>query len=119
MTRSALHEKVVNRRNNFVHQLSSKLVFKNHEASFAIEDLHIKGMIRNRKLSRAIADCGWRRFIQALTYTRNVSFLGVRITSCGDLAAIFSQKILEILQVFLRFFVKKSRQSLAICYPNT
>src|SRR5207249_2261886 len=46
-----IHETVTNRRHDFVHQLSAKLVFKNHETSFAVEDLHIKGMIKNRKLS--------------------------------------------------------------------
>lgn len=63
-----IHEKITNQRKDFAHQLSAKLVFKNHETSFAIEDLHIKGMIKNRKLSRAIADSGWRTFIQALAY---------------------------------------------------
>lgn len=62
------HEHVANRRHDFVHQLSAKLVYKNHETSFAVEDLHIKGMIKNRKLSRRIADSGWRKFIQALKY---------------------------------------------------
>jgi len=37
-----IHEAVSNRRHDFVHQLSAKLVFKNHETSFAVEDLHIK-----------------------------------------------------------------------------
>jgi putative transposase len=63
-----IHEKVSNRRHDFVHQLSARLVFNKHETTFAIEDLHIKGMIKNRKLSRAIADSGWRKFINALTY---------------------------------------------------
>lgn len=63
-----LHEKVRLRRQDFVHQLSASLVYKNHETSFAIEDLHIKGMIKNRKLSKAITDSGWRQFINAIGY---------------------------------------------------
>lgn len=63
-----IYESVTNKRHDFVHQLSAKLVFNNHETSFAVEDLHIKGMIKNRKLSRAIADSGWRKFIDALSY---------------------------------------------------
>ena len=63
-----IHEKVANQRYHFVHDLSAKLVFNNHETSFAVEDLHIKGMVKNRKLSRAIVDSGWRQFISALTY---------------------------------------------------
>src|SRR5262249_10078700 len=36
--------------------------------------------------------------------------------SSGDLEKIFQQKMLKILQVFLRFFVEKSFQSLAISH---
>ena len=41
---------------------------KNQATSIAVEDLHIKGMVRNHKLARAISNCGWRMFISALTY---------------------------------------------------
>ena len=65
---ASVHEKIVNRRLDYIHQLSAQLVFNNHETTFAVEDLHIKGMIKNRKLSRAIADSGWRKFINTLAY---------------------------------------------------
>ena len=63
-----LHEKVAHKRYDFVHQISAKLADKNQATSFAIEDLHIKGMVKNRKLARAISDCGWRMFLNALSY---------------------------------------------------
>ena len=63
-----LHEKVANQRYDFIQQLTAKLVSKNHATSFALEDLHIKGMVKNRKLSRAISDCGWGMFISTLRY---------------------------------------------------
>lgn len=66
-----LHENISNKRKNFAQKLSAELAFNNHETSFAVEDLHIKGMIKNRKLSRALADSGWRSFINALTYKCN------------------------------------------------
>jgi putative transposase len=62
------HEKVANRRHAHIHQLSAILAYKNQETSFAVEDLHIKGMIRNRKLSQAIGDSGWGKFISCLKY---------------------------------------------------
>jgi putative transposase len=34
--------------------------------SFAVEDLHIKGMVKNRKLSKAIHDAGWGMFLTTL-----------------------------------------------------
>ncbi len=41
--------------------------FKNHDV-IAVEDLHIKGMVRNRHLSLAISDVGWGQFIEMLEY---------------------------------------------------
>lgn len=63
-----VHESVANQRLDFLHKLTAKLVFKNHATSFAIEDLNVKGMIKNRKLSRSIADVSWSKFKELLSY---------------------------------------------------
>ena len=68
LTVAKIHEKIVNKRNDFIHQLTAKLIDKNHASSFAVEDLNIKGMVYNKKLARVIADCGWSRFVDALRY---------------------------------------------------
>lgn len=65
---STIHEKVANRRYDFIHQVTAKLADKNHATTFAVEDLNIKGMIRNRKLARAIQDAGWGMFLTTLDY---------------------------------------------------
>jgi putative transposase len=62
------HEKIAHQRYDFVHQETAKLAVKSHATSFAVEDLHIKGMIKNRKLSSAIHDAGWGMFLTALDY---------------------------------------------------
>ena len=63
-----IHEKVANRRLDFIHQVTAKLAGKNHATTFAVEDLNIKGMVRNRKLARAIQDAGWGMFLTTLDY---------------------------------------------------
>jgi putative transposase len=60
------HRKVRNARTDFLHRASTRLVRQNDV--IVIEDLHVSGMIRNRTLARAIADCGWGEFRRQLAY---------------------------------------------------
>src|SRR5690625_5103100 len=61
-----LHEKVANQRNDFLNKLSTEII-KNHDM-ICIEDLHTKGMLRNRKLAKAISDVSWSSFVSKLQY---------------------------------------------------
>lgn len=61
-----LHVKVKNSRKDFAHKVSTAIV-KNHDV-IAVEDLNIKGMVKNRHLSRAISDVGWGLFLDMLQY---------------------------------------------------
>jgi len=60
------HERVANQRKDFLDQTSRWLV--NHYGLIGIEDLHVKGMVRNRKLARAISDAGWGELRRQLVY---------------------------------------------------
>lgn len=61
-----VHERVSNSRQDFLHKLSRKLV--NESQVIVVENLNVKGMVRNRKLSKAISDVGWRMFVNFLDY---------------------------------------------------
>ena len=49
--------KISNLRKDFLHKTSTRLVRENQTVS--LEDLHVKGMLKNRSLSRAISEQGW------------------------------------------------------------
>lgn len=76
---SKQYEKVTNSRKDFLHKLSRKLVDNQDYQSFAIENLAVSSMVKNRKLSQAIQDCSWRTFIQFLTYKANRAGKEVRV----------------------------------------
>lgn len=61
-----IHEKITNSRLDTLHKVSYKLVRDN--GLISIEDLNVKGMIKNRKLSKHIADASWGNFVNLLQY---------------------------------------------------
>jgi putative transposase len=60
------HRKVRNARRDFLHRASTRLV--RAADTLVIEDLNVSGMVRNRRLARAISDCGWGEFRRQLEY---------------------------------------------------
>jgi putative transposase len=61
-----IHQRIANRRMNFAHQESRKLV--NAFGLMVFEDLRIKNMLQNHHLAKSIQDAAWRQLIQYTTY---------------------------------------------------
>lgn len=61
-----IHEKIASCRLDTLHKVSHKLV--NENDLIVCENLNVKGMIKNRKLSKHIADASWGNFVTLLQY---------------------------------------------------
>ncbi|MFM7600433.1 MAG: IS200/IS605 family element RNA-guided endonuclease TnpB [Pseudanabaena sp.] len=61
-----VHSKIARCREDFLHKLSRKIV--NENQVIAVENLNVKGMVRNHNLAKAISDVGWGMFCTMLKY---------------------------------------------------
>ena len=87
-----IHERIANRRKNFAHQLSRKLVDTYQVLAF--EDLKPSNMVKNHSLAKSISDVAWNQLVQHTTYKaakagRTVVLVNLAYTSqdcsgCGE-----------------------------------
>lgn len=87
------HEKITNRRKDFLHKLSHRLTHDNQVNTLCLETLNVAGMIKNHCLAQAISDVSWSKFNRQLEYKtewygKNLLRIGrfqpsSKICSCG------------------------------------
>ena len=77
-----LHEGVVNKRKDFLHKTSTKLIRENQ--TICLEDLNVKGMVKNHNLAQAINDVSWSTFVSMLEY--KADWYGKNILRIGRFA---------------------------------
>ena len=73
------HRDIANRRSDFLHKLSSMLT--EQYDTICLEDLNVKGMMKNKHLSNSIQSAAWGEFVRQLKYKsdwygKNVVFIG-------------------------------------------
>ena len=77
-----LHEKVVNKRKDFLHKTSTKLIRENQ--TICLEDLAVSNMVKNHNLAQAINDVSWSTFVTMLEY--KADWYGKNILQIGRFA---------------------------------
>ncbi len=60
------YKSITNKRKNFLHQTASSITKEND--LIAIEDLNVKGLLRNHHLSKSISDVSWGSFTSILEW---------------------------------------------------
>lgn len=60
------YEKVTNQRLDYLHKITSQII--NENQVICIENLNVKGMIKNHKLAQAISDVAWGTLVNLLDY---------------------------------------------------
>jgi putative transposase len=74
-----IHEKIANSRKNFLHNLTAKII--NENDIIFVEDLNVSGMLKNRKLSKAVADVGIFELNRQLEY--KAKWYGKQVNKIG------------------------------------
>lgn len=77
-----LYEDVVNKRKDFLHKLSIKLIRENQ--TICLETLAVKNMVKNHNLAQAISDVSWSTFVSMLEY--KADWYGKNILRIGRFA---------------------------------
>lgn len=61
-----IYQKITDIKIDYIHKITAELV---KQFDFIkVEDLNVKGMMKNHKLAEAISECNWNQFVQTLEY---------------------------------------------------
>lgn len=66
LTVAICHERIRNRRSDFLHKVSKKIISENQ--TVIIEDLSVEGMLKNHCLAKGISSVAWSDFFRMLQY---------------------------------------------------
>lgn len=76
-----VHSKVANKRLDYLHKITHGLTHENQVGTICVEDLNVKGMVRNKHLAYDISDAGIGMFYNLLAY--KCDWYGINLVEIG------------------------------------
>ena len=76
-----VHSKVSRKRLDYLHKITHRLTHENQVGTICVEDLNVKGMVRNKHLSYDISDAGIGMFYNMLAY--KCEWYGINLVKIG------------------------------------
>lgn len=77
---SQLYKQLADIRKNYLHQITTEIV-KTKPFQIVMEDLNVKGMLKNRHLAKAIAEQGFYEFLRQIRY--KTELYGIKFVQVG------------------------------------
>jgi putative transposase len=75
------YEKVTNQRRDYIHKVTANLTSDSQVRTICIEDLNVKGMVKNRNLAKSLHDVSLGLFYEILTY--KCQWRGINLVQIG------------------------------------
>ena len=76
-----VHSKIAHQRMDYLHKITYRLTHENQVNTICVEDLNVKGMVRNKHLAYDISDAGIGMFYTMLAY--KCEWYGVNLVKIG------------------------------------
>ena len=76
-----VHSKVSRKRLDYLHKITHRLTHENQVGTICVEDLNVKGMVRNKHLAYDISDAGIGMFYTMLAY--KCEWYGINLVKAG------------------------------------
>ena len=76
-----IHSRVARKRLDYLHKITHRLTHENQVGTICVEDLNVKGMVRNKHLAYDISDAGIGMFYTLLAY--KCKWYGINLVEIG------------------------------------